>query len=134
MTISFTPDTNTKAVEVEGYGIVKVRQYGAGEELQIAKNLRELDELKNKATSLLETMRKDYGENEKEYPENFKKDFDLIQTEVSRLTTELNELIKGIISSDDPQVAERVFAELPMSEIRRLIAMVRGKDTNAETK
>ena len=134
MTISFTPNTNTKAVEVEGYGIVKVRQYGAGEELQIAKNLRELDELKNKATSLLETMRKDYGENEKEYPENFKKDFDLIQTEVSRLTTELNELVKGIISSDDPQVAERVFAELPMSEIRRLISMVRGKDTNAETK
>lgn len=133
MAISFTPITNIKEVEVEGYGKVKIRPYGAGEELQIAKNFRELDELQKKAEKLLADAKANYGEDEENLPDSFKKDFEKIQTNVTKLSNELNALIKGTISSEDPKVAEKLFQELPMTEIRRLISTALGKEANAET-
>lgn len=133
MAISFTPITNIKEVEVEGYGKVKIRPYGAGEELQIAKNFRELDELQKKAEKLLADAKANYGEDEEKLPDSFKKDFEKIQTNVAKLSNELNALIKGTISSEDPKVAEKLFQELPMTEIRRLISTALGKEANAET-
>ena len=134
MTISFTPNTNSKEVEVEGYGVVKIRPYGAGEELQIVKNLRELEECQKKAEKLLADAKANYGDDESKLPDSFKKDFTKIQDTVARLSNELNELIRGTISSDKKGVAEKIFAELPMEEIRRLIAVANGKELNAETK
>ena len=132
MAISFTPNTNIKEVEVEGYGLIRVRPYGAGEELQIAKNFRELDELQKKAEKLLADAKANYGDDEAKLPDSFKKDFEKIQTSVSRLSNELNDIIKSTITSDQKGVAERLFNELPMTEIRRLISVALGKETNAE--
>ena len=132
MAISFTPNTNIKEVEVEGYGMVRIRPYGAGEELQIAKNFRELDELQKKAEKLLADAKANYGDDEAKLPDSFKKDFEKIQTSVSRLSNELNDIIKSTITSDQKGVAERLFNELPMTEIRRLISVALGKETNAE--
>ena len=134
MTISFTPNTNIKKIMVEGFGKVQIRPYGAGEELQISKNFRELDELTTKARQLLDEAKEKYGDDESKLPDSFKKDFNKIKETVDRLTIELNDLIKGTISSDEKGVAERIFNELPMSEIRRLVAVALGKETeNAET-
>lgn len=133
MAISFTPNTNIKEVEVEGYGKVKIRPYGAGEELQIAKNLRELEEWQTKAEKLLADAKANYGEDETKLPDSFKNEFAKIQKAVARLSNELNDLIRGTISSDEKGVAEKLFAELPMTEIRRLIAIALGKEADAKT-
>ena len=134
MAISFTPNTNFKEVEVEGFGKVKIRPYGAGEELQIAKNFRELDALQIKAEKLLADAKANYGDDESKLPDSFRKDFEKIQKEVTRLSDELNELIRGTISSDEKGVAEKLFNELPLTEIRRMIAVALGKEADAETK
>ena len=132
MTISFTPNTNAKEIEVEGYGVVKVRPYGAGEELQIAQNIRELDELQKKAEKLLTDTKANYGEDDSKLPDSVKTDFEKIQKAVARLSDKLNTLSKGVISSDDPKVAEKLFNELPLSEIRRLITTALRKEADAE--
>ena len=132
MTISFTPNTNAKEIEVEGYGVVKVRPYGAGEELQIAQNIRELDELQKKAEKLLSDTKANYGEDNSKLPDSVKTDFEKIQKAVARLSDKLNTLSKGVISSDDPKVAEKLFNELPLSEIRRLITTALRKEADAE--
>lgn len=132
MTISFTPNTNIKEVEVAGYGVVKIRPYGAGEELQIAKNIRELNELQQQAEKMLDVIKADYNEDDTKIPEELKKDFASIQNKVTNLSNELNDLIKGTISSDDPAVAERIFNELPLTEVRRLVATALGKGADAE--
>ena len=132
MTITFTPTTNIKEVEVEGYGKVKIRPYGAGEELQIAKNLRELTELQKQAEDFLKDIKEKYGEDDAKIPDTEKKSFEKLQGKVARLSDDLNEIIKGTITSDEKGVAEKLFAELPMTEIRRLISTALGKEKDAE--
>ena len=132
MAISFTPNTNIKEVEVEGYGVVKIRPYGAGEELQIAKNVRELNELQQRAERLLAVIKADYQEDDSKIPQEMKEDFESIQNKVGSLSNELNELIKGTITSDEPGVAEKIFNELPLAEIRRLVGTALGKESDAE--
>lgn len=134
MAITFTPITNIKEVEVEGFGIVKIRPYGAGEELQISKNFRELEELQEQAEKFLKDMKEKYGEDDSKINEEEKEKFSKIQSKVARLSNELNELIRGTITSDKKGVAEKLFAELPMTEIRRLISTALGKGDNAEIK
>lgn len=132
MTITFTPTTNIKEVEVEGYGTVKIRPYGAGEELQIAKNLRELNEYQAKAEAFLAETKEKYGDNDSNLTKEEKAKFEKIQAAVARLSDELNELIRGTITSDEKGVAEKLFAELPMTEIRRLISTALGKEEDAK--
>lgn len=131
MAITFTPTTNIKEVNVEGYGVVRIRPYGAGEELQISKNLRELDGLQKQAQSFLDTLKKDYAGDEAQIPEEQKDKFTQIQRKVEKLSNELNELIRGTISSNEPGVADRVFNELPLEQIRKIIAAAK-KDEDAE--
>lgn len=133
MAISFTPNTNIKEVEVEGFGKVKVRPYGAGEELQIAKNFRELDALQAKAEKLLADGKANYDGDESKLPDTFKDEFEKIQDRVRDLSTELNDLIKSTITSEEAGVADRIFNELPMTEIRRLITTALRKEADAET-
>ena len=128
MTITFTPKLNNKEIEVEGYGVVKIRPYGAGEELEIAKNMRELEELQKQAESFLEMIKTKYNNDEAKLEEEEKERFNKIQHKVVSLSNELNEIIRSTITSDDPAVAERMFKELPMEEIRRLVTASRGED------
>ena len=131
MTITFVPKPNYKEVEVEGYGKVRIRPYGAGEELQIAKGLRELEELQKEAEDLLAEAKLKYGDDEAKLPDEFKTNFDKIQKKVTKYTNELQSLIRGTISSENPKIAEKIFNELSMLEIRRLISTAL-KDDNAE--
>lgn len=131
MAITFTPITNIKEVEVEGYGKVKIRPYGAGEELQISKNFRELNDLQKQAEDFLKDIKEKYANDETKLPDNEKQRFEKIQTKVAKLSNELNEIIKSTITSDEKGVAERLFAELPMVEIRRLISTALGKGDSA---
>ena len=132
MTITFVPTANIKEVEVEGYGVVKIRPYGAGEELQISKNFRELDGLQKEAESFLAEVRAKHDDDESKLDDDEKKKFETIREGITKLSDELNDLIKGTISSDDPKVAERLFNELPMTEIRKLITMALGKEADAK--
>lgn len=132
MTITFTPTSNYKEVEVEGYGVVKIRPYGAGEELQIAKNTRELEELQKESEAFLKTLKDKYDEDDSKIPAEEKKHFEKLQVKFTRLYNELNELVQGTITSDDPKIAQKLFAELPMTEIRRLITTALGKEPDAE--
>ena len=132
MTITFVPTANIKEVEVEGYGVVKIRPYGAGEELQISKNFRELDGLQKEAESFLAEVREKHDDDESKLDDDEKKKFESIREGITKLSDELNDLIKGTISSDDPKVAERLFNELPMTEIRKLITMALGKEADAK--
>jgi len=131
MAITFIPKTNTKEVEVEGYGTVKIRAYGAGEELQIAKNMRELEELQNQAEAFLEEVKQKYGNDQSKLSSAEKTRFEKIQRKVNELTNELHEIIRSTISSDDPKVAKRLFKELPLEEIRRLVTMAMEDDAEA---
>lgn len=132
MTITFVPTANIKEVEVEGYGVVKIRPYGAGEELQISKNFRELDGLQKEAENFLAEVREKHDDDESKLDDDEKKKFESIRTEIMRLSDELNDIIRGTISSDDPKVAEKLFNELPMTDIRKLIASAMGKEADAE--
>ena len=134
MTITFTPTSNTKEVEVEGYGKVRIRQYGAGEELQIAKNLRELQETQKKASDFLDNLKANYGEDESKLTDEEKAAFEVIQAEANHLSDELTDLTRSVISSEDPKVAERLFNELPITEIRKLISFALEKGKDAKTK
>lgn len=133
MTITFIPKANIKEIEVEGYGKVRVRPYGAGEELQISKNIRELESLQKQAEGLLADAKAEYGSDEAKLPEDFKTNFEKIQAKVRKYTDELHCIIRSTISSEQPKVAERIFNELSMPELRRLISTAM-KDDNAETK
>ena len=134
MTITFTPTSNIKEVEVEGYGKVRIRPYGAGEELQIAKNLRELTEAQEKAAALLDNMKAKYGEDDSKLTDQEKADFEAVQAEANRLSDGLTNLTRSVISSEDPKVAERLFNELPITEIRKLISFALEKGKDAKTK
>ncbi len=112
-----------------GYGVVKIRAYGAGEELQIAKNLRELDELQKQAEAFLAEVKARHGDDNADLTSEEKERFDKIQKKVNDHTNELHEIIRSTISSDDPKVAKRLFKELPLEELRRLVT---AKDDNAE--
>lgn len=133
MTITFVPTSNYKEVKVEGYGTIKIRPYGAGEELQISQNFRLLDGLQQEAKDLLAEAKDKYGNDDAKLPDSFRIRFEKIQKETARLSSELDQLIKGTISSDEKGVAERLFNELPMSEIRRMITTAMNGETNAET-
>lgn len=128
MTITFIPKTNIKEVEVAGYGGVKIRPYGAGEELQIAKNLRELDELQKQAEAFLVEIKEKYHNDESALSSDEKIHFEKIQKKVDELTHELHDIIRSTISSDDPKVAKRLFKELPIEEIRRLVTTATGEN------
>lgn len=132
MTISFTPITNIKEVEVEGYGKVRVRPYGAGEELQLSMNIRKLEDVQKQAEKLLEEAKEEYGDDESKWGKDVSEKFKKIRGEAVRLSDELNDITRNILSSEDPKVAERLFRELPMSEVRRLIALALGKEANAK--
>lgn len=129
MAITFTPKANIKEVDVEGYGLIKIRPYGAGEELQIAKNVRELDELQKQAEDFLSEVKNKYGDEQSALEPAEKEQFAKIQKKVASLTDELHEIIHSTISSEDPKVAKRLFKELPMEEIRRLVNA--AKENNA---
>lgn len=123
MAITFTPKPNHVEVEVEGFGKVRVRHYGAGEELQLAKDVRELDELQKRGERLLadlQTKAKKDGEDAELTPE-LQKEFNAVQKRVGELSDELNAITRSVLSSEDPTVAERIFNELPVQEVRRLI-------------
>lgn len=132
MTITFTPTPNYKEVEVEGYGVVKIRPYGAGEELQLAKNYRELQEIQKESEAFLETIRTKYDSDDSKIPDEEKKRFEKLQTKFATLYDSLNEMIKDTITSDTPGVADKLFAELPMKEIKRLVDTALGKGPDAE--
>ena len=123
MAITFTPKPNNVEVEVEGFGKIRVRHYGAGEELQLTKDVRELDELQKRGERLLAELKDKAKEEGKDaqLPEELQKEFNDIQKRVGQLSDELNSITKGVITSDEPDVAERIFNELPIQEIRRLI-------------
>lgn len=131
MTITFIPKANIKEIEVEGYGKVRIRPYGAGEELQITKNMRELEELQKQAEHFLADIKSKYNDDESKLSDEEKAHFEKIQHQVLVLSNELNEIIRSTISSEDPTVAERLFKELPMEEIRRLVTVALGAN-NAE--
>ena len=88
--------------------------------------------MQKRAEKFLADIKTNYESDESKIPDSAKKDFEKIQNEVKRLSDELNEIIKGTLSSDDPKVAERLFNELPLTEIRRLISTALGKEANAE--
>lgn len=133
MAITFTPKTNIKEIDVEGYGLIRIRPYGAGEELQIQANLRKLEELQSQAESLLAEAKEKYGEDEAKLPQEFKDRFKKIQDEVVVLTDELNEMTMAVVTSERPGVAKRLLKELPTSELRRLITSAR-EENNAKAK
>lgn len=128
MTITFIPKTTNKEIEVEGYGKIYIRPYGAGEELQIQSNLRQLDELQKNAETLLKDAKEKYGDDEAKLPPEFKEKFEKIQKKVNEFTEELNQIIRSTISSEKKGMAEKLFNELPMTEIRRMISTARGED------
>ena len=133
MTITFIPKVNNKEVEVAGYGKIKVRPYGAGEELQITKNVRELEELQKQAEHFLSDIKEKHQNDESKLTDEEKASFNAIQQKVFTLSNELNEIIRSTISSDDPSVAEKLFRELPIEEIRRLVtATIGGANAEAE--
>ena len=123
MAITFTPKPNNVEVEVEGFGKVRVRPYGAGEELQLAKDVREIDELQKRGERFLAELRekeKNEGKDAKLSPEQ-EKEFAELQKKMNSLSDEMNGLLRGVLTSKDPSVAEKLFNQLPMDEIRRLI-------------
>lgn len=128
MTITFIPKTTTKEVEVEGYGKIFIRQYGAGEELQIQANLRELEDLQKRAEILLNEAKEKYGGDDSKLPEEFKEKFEKIQYKVGVLNEELNQILKSTLTSEKKGMAEKLFNELPMSEIRRMITATREEE------
>lgn len=132
MTITFTPITNIKEVEVEGYGKVRIRPYGAGEELQISKNFRELQELQMQAEDFAKLIKDKYDGDESKVTNKEKAQFDRIMKESVRLSEELDNIMKSTITSDEDGVVDRLFAELPKQEISRLIATALRKEADAE--
>ena len=119
MTIKYIPKNNKKTIEVEGYGLFIVRPYGAGEELQVRANMRELNELTAEARELLEKQ-KNRGENEK-IPEEDQKPIARLQSRADELVAETHEILKGTISSETEGAVDKLFRELDRTEIRRII-------------
>lgn len=119
MTIKYIPKNNKKTIEVEGYGLFIVRPYGAGEELQVRANMRELNELTAEARGLLEKQ-KNRGKNEK-IPEEDQKPLARLQNRADELVAETHEILKGTISSETEGAVDKLFRELDRTEIRRII-------------
>ena len=119
MTITYVPKNNKKTIEVEGYGLFIVRPYGAGEELQVRANMRELNELTAEARGLLEKQ-KNRGKNEK-IPEEDQKPLARLQNRADELVAETHEILKGTISSETEGAVDKLFRELDRTEIRRII-------------
>lgn len=119
MTITYVPKNNKKTIEVEGYGLFIVRPYGAGEELQVRANMRELNELTAEARELLEKQ-KNRGKNEK-IPEEDQKPLARLQNRADELVAETHEILKGTISSETEGAVDKLFRELDRTEIRRII-------------
>lgn len=119
MTIKYIPKNNKKAVDVEGYGKFYVRPYGAGEELQVQANMRELNEIQREAQNLLESY-KNADKNEELTAED-KKVLAELQDRTSELTIETHEILKGTITSDTEGAVDKLFRELDRAEIRHII-------------
>lgn len=114
MAISYIPKTNKKEIEVEGYGKFYIRRYGAGEELQIQANLRELDNIQEGAKKLHEALKDKKEEEVKQEDRDKLAEF---MRATDRLTRELYEIRKGTFSSDTDGAVDKLFAELPREEI-----------------
>jgi hypothetical protein len=119
MTITYVPKNNKKTIEVEGYGKFTVRPYGAGEELQVRANMRELNEVQAEAEALLE-KHKGKAKNAK-IPEADQKTLAKLLARTDELIVETHELLKGTISSETEGAVDRLFKELDRTEIRRII-------------
>ena len=119
MTITYVPKNNKKTIEVEGYGKFTVRSYGAGEELQVRANMRELNEVQAEAEALLE-KHKGEAKNAK-IPEADQKTLAKLLARTDELIVETHELLKGTISSETEGAVDRLFKELDRTEIRRII-------------
>ena len=119
MTIKYTPRNNKKTIEVEGYGKFTVRPYGAGEELQIQANMRELNEIQVEAQNILERY-KNADRNAPLNPDD-KKTLAELQSKVDELTVETHEILKSTITSETEGAVDRLFKELDRTEIRRII-------------
>lgn len=119
MTITYVPKNNKKTIEVEGYGKFTVRPYGAGEELQVRANMRELNEIQAESQALLE-KHKDKDRNA-QLPEADQKHLNKLIARTDELIVETHELLKGTISSETEGAVDRLFKELDRTEIRKII-------------
>lgn len=119
MTITYVPKNNKKTIEVEGYGKFTVRPYGAGEELQVRANMRELNEVQAEAEALLE-KHKDKDRNAK-IPEADQKHLNKLIARTDELVVETHELLKGTIASETEGAVDKLFRELDRTEIRKII-------------
>lgn len=118
MTIAYIPK-NKKKIEVEGYGEFFVRPYGAGEELQINANMRELNEIQTEAQEMLKRYKAKGKDGE--LSEADKKALKKLQTRTNELTIETHEILKGTITSETEGAVDKLFKELDRTEIRRII-------------
>ncbi len=119
MTITYIPKNNKKTIEVEGYGKFTVRPYGAGEELQVRANMRELNEITAEAQELLEKA-KSRSKDEKT-PEEEQKALARLQNRTDDLVAETHEILKGTITSEAEGAVDKLFRELDRKEIRAII-------------
>lgn len=119
MTITYVPKNNKKTIEVEGYGIFTVRPYGAGEELQVRANMRELNGITAEAQELLERQ-KSRAKGEKT-PEDDQKVLTRLQNRTDELVAETHEILKGTITSETEGAVDKLFKELDRKEIRAII-------------
>lgn len=119
MTITYVPKNNKKAIEVEGYGKFTVRPYGAGEELQVRANMRELNAIQAEAQELLEKYR---GKDKADKISNTdQKALARLQNRTEELTVETHEILKGTITSEVEGAVDKLFKELDRTEIRNII-------------
>lgn len=120
MTITYVPKNNKKTIEVEGYGKFTVRPYGAGEELQVRANMRELNEIQMAAQGLLEKY-KDSKSKDDRISEADQKTLKELQERTEELTVETHEILKGTITSETEGAVDKLFRELDRTEIRHII-------------
>ena len=119
MTITYVPKNNKKTIEVEGYGKFTVRPYGAGEELQVRANMRELNAIQAEAQELLEKYR---GKDKADKISNTdQKALTRLQNRTEELTVETHEILKGTITSETEGAVDKLFKELDRTEIRNII-------------
>lgn len=117
MAIKYIPQ-NKKEIEVEGFGKFLVRRYGVNEEFQVEADMRELNELLEKAKNFSEKYK---GKKDNEIPVEEMADIDRTQKRVDELNREMIGILKSTITSDDPKAVDKLFTELDRVEIRQII-------------
>lgn len=119
MAITYVPKNNKKKITVEGYGEFTVRPYGAGEELQVRANMRELNETQAEAQALLEKQRG--KDKDAKISEEDQKTLTRLMVRTDELVIETHELSKSTITSETEGAVDRLFQELDRTEIRKII-------------